>query len=56
MQEMRIVEVPVYDFTTHQRSIETRRVRCLPACLARCGPALPIWQACISAAAGLLEM
>jgi uridine kinase len=32
LQEMRIVEVPVYDFTTHQRSTETRRVRCLPAC------------------------
>ena len=34
LQEMRIVEVPVYDFTTHQRSTETRRVRCLPACRA----------------------
>lgn len=27
-QEMRVVDVPVYDFTTHQRSSETRRVRC----------------------------
>ncbi|KAI3433695.1 hypothetical protein D9Q98_003504 [Chlorella vulgaris] len=26
LKEMRIVEVPVYDFTTHQRSTETRRV------------------------------
>lgn len=26
LQEMRIVEVPVYDFTTHRRSPETRRV------------------------------
>ncbi len=32
LQEMRIVDVPVYDFTTHQRSSETRRVRCRCCC------------------------
>ena len=32
LQEMRIVDVPVYDFTTHQRSSETRRVRCCSCC------------------------